>query len=291
MSDARRWTPTSHDGIHLQSDRPGPRHLRKTQDPLLERLVGAIEREYGDAHDSVAAEPAQQRTYTAQSLLAEEPVGFTELAELGYELHANWHLGMVAVGSGLQPALQRAKRELACQLLEVAQGDTVWIWLGAAHKLDEAHLKRLLSADPPAWRALALGQARRGIDGWRQTHHEAKSALPLALRRRGALVRYADGPLLAAALESNTLATWLTELLMPLRTGPDGGMRLLETLRAYIDAECNGSSAAAMLNVRRQTVTNRLRTAEALLGRELRTYIAAIDVALCLAELSVDDST
>jgi sugar diacid utilization regulator len=256
----------------------------------LERLVGAIEREYGDAHESVAAEPAQQRMHTVQSLLAGEPVGFSEMAELGYELHANWHLGMIATGSGLQPALHRAKREFACQLLEIAQGDTFWIWLGASHKLDEAHVERLLSANQTVvWRSIALGQIRRGIDGWRQTHREAKGALSLALQRRGELVCYADGPLLAAALENKTLARWLTELLTPLRSRPDGGVPLLETLRAYIDAECNGSSAASMLKVRRQTVTTRLRLAEELLGRELRSCLATLDVALCLAELAVDD--
>jgi PucR C-terminal helix-turn-helix domain len=288
MSDAGRDAPTSVDGPDLSSNSSGVRDLRRTQDPLLERLVGAIEREY-DAHDSTTPKPEQRRTHVVQSLLADEPVGLSDLAELDYELYTVWHLGMIATGSGLQPALQRTKRELACQILEVEQGETMWIWLGSPHQLDEAHLERLLMANRTASRSLALGQARRGIDGWRQTHREARGALPLALRRQGALVRYTDGPLLAAALGDRTLAAWLTELLMPLRSRPDGGMRLLETLRAYIDAECNGSSAASMLDVRRQTVTNRLRLVEELLGRELRSCLASLDVALSLAELSVDD--
>jgi hypothetical protein len=290
MSDPGGDTPPSFDG-HLSSDKPGLRHQRRTEDPLLDRLVGAIEREYVDAHDSMEPEPEQRRAHVVQSLLAEETVDLAELADLGYDLQAGWHIGMIATGGGLQPALERAKRELVCQLLEVAQGDTAWIWLGAPHKLDEAHLERVLSANRAAWRSLALGQLRRGLDGWRQTHREAKGVLPLALRTPGTLVRYTDGPLLAAALENQTLAAWLTELLAPLRTRPDGGMRLLETLRAYIDAECNGSSAASMLKVRRQTVTNRLRTVEDLLGRELRSCLATLDVALCLAELAVDDPT
>jgi DNA-binding PucR family transcriptional regulator len=244
MSNAGRDTPTAHEAIRLSSDRPGPRHQHGAQDPLLEHLVGALERAYDDAHDSVAPKPEQQRAHIVQSLLADEPVGFLELAELGYELHGFWHLGMIAIGSGLQPALEHARRELSCQLLQVAQGETLWIWFGAPHKLDEAHLERLLSADETVWRSLARGQARQGIKGWRQTHHEATGALPLALRKRGTLVRYTDGPLLAAALENEALATWLTEFLTPLRSRSEGGMPLLETVRAYIDAECNGSSAA-----------------------------------------------
>jgi hypothetical protein len=291
MSDAGRNIPRSFEGVDLSSDRTGLDHLRRTQDALFERLAGAIEREYGEFHDSIAPKPEQQRAYTVRSLLTEESVGFAELVELDYELHAAWHLGMIAVGSDLQPVLERMKHELACQLLQVAQGETVSIWLGASHKPDEAHLERLLSANRTAWRALALGQLRRGIDGWRQTHHEAKGVLSLALRRRGPHVRYSNGPLLAAALENKTLARWLTELLAPLRSRPDGGVPLLETLRAYIDAECNGTSAASILKVRRQTVTNRLSMAEELLGREFRSGLAELDVALRLVELSVDDSS
>jgi DNA-binding PucR family transcriptional regulator len=288
MSDPGGDTPPSSD-VHLPSGTPGPRRQRRTQDPLLDRLVGAIEREYVEAHEATAPEP--QRSHIVYSLLAEEPVGLAELAGLDYEIHASWHLGMIATGGGLQHALERARRELACQLLQIAQGEIMWIWLGASHEPDEAHLERLLSADQTAWQSLALGKVRRGIDGWRQTHREAKGALPLALRRPGRLVRYADGPLLVAAMESQALATWLMELLTPLQARPDGGRRLRETLRAYIDAECNGSSAASMLKVRRQTVTNRIRLTEELLGRELRSCLAALDVALCLAELSVDDSS
>jgi DNA-binding PucR family transcriptional regulator len=133
---------------------------------------------------------------------------------------------------------------------------------------------------------LAVGGVRRGLDGWRQTHYEAREALPLAVREPGRPVRYTEGPLLAAALENETLATWLREFLLPLRSRPDSGLGLLQTLRAYIDTGCNRSSAAATLNVRRQTVTTRLRTVEVLLDRELRTCLAELDTALRLAETS-----
>jgi DNA-binding PucR family transcriptional regulator len=289
MSDAGRDTERFPERVNLASHKSGLRHLRKTQDMLFERLAAAIEREYDNAHDAIALEPEQRRTEVVQSLPAEEPVGFAELAELDYDLDASWHLGLIATGTGLQPALARVKLHLACKLLLIAQGETLWIWLGAPHKLDEAQLERLLS-DRSVWASLALGEARRGIEGWRQTHDEAKGALALALRRPGTIVRYADGPLLAAAVENRTLAKWLTELLAPLRNRPDGGVPLLETLRAYIDAEHTCSSAASMLGVRRQTVTNRLRTVEELLGRELRSCLADLDTALRLAELEVDDS-
>jgi hypothetical protein len=287
MSDAGRDIERFPERVNLASHRHGLRHLRQTQDMLLERLEAAIEREYDNAHDAIALEPEQRRTEVVQCLLAEEPVGFAELAELDYELDASWHLGMIATGTGLRSALARVKLHLACQLLLITHGETLWIWLGSSHKLDEAQVERLLS-DRTVWASLACGEARRGLEGWRQTHREAKGALALALRRPGTIVRYADGPLLAAAVDNKTLATWLTELLTPLRSRPDGGVPLLDTLRAYIDTERNCSSAASMLGVRRQTVTNRLRTVEELLGRELRiSCLGDLDIALRLAELAV----
>jgi hypothetical protein len=283
MSDADRDTARS------PSDRPGLRHLSRTQDALLERLAAAIERDYDDAHDSIARHPEQRRTEIVQRLLAEEPVGFAELAELDYELRACWHLGMIATGSGPQAALRCVKPHLGWKFLQVSQGDTVWVWLGASRKFEGGQVERLLSANAATWGSLALGGVWSGLDGWRQTHQEAKGALPLALQRPGKIARYADGPLLAAALENETLAMWLREFLTPLRSRHDGGLTLLETLRAYIDADCNSSSAASMLNVRRQTVTSRLRIVQELLGRELRTCLAALDTALRLADLAVDD--
>jgi DNA-binding PucR family transcriptional regulator len=100
----------------------------------------------------------------------------------------------------------------------------------------------------------------------------------------------ADRPLLAAALESETLQIRLRAFLAPLVRRPDSGVALLETLRAYIDTGCNCSSAASLLNVRRQTVTSRLRLVEELLGRQIRTCLAEIDTALRLGELVPEDS-
>lgn len=104
------------------------------------------------------------------------------------------------------------------------------------------------------------------------------------------VARCADGPLVTAALESDTLTERLNNFLEPIRSRPDGGWVLLETLRAYIDAEFNSSSAASALNIRRQTVGSRIRLAEQLLGRPLRSCIAELDVALRLAELASDGS-
>ena len=120
-------------------------------------------------------------------------------------------------------------------------------------------------------------------------HREARSALLGAQLNSGGAARYADSPLLFAALENETVGTWLRDFLAPLRSTPDGGKKLLNTLRAYLDAECNSSSAAAALKVRRQTVGSRLRSAEDLLDCPIRECLAELDVALKLHYLSPDE--
>lgn len=203
---------------------------------------------------SLQRPPEQRRTEIVRRLLANESVEFAELAELNYEVHASWHLGVIATGTRPQDALRHAKADLGRGLLQASSGDrVVWAWFSLSRQLNVLDIERHLLADRTACEFLALGGRRWGLDGWRQTHREARGALLRALRRPERVVRYAESPLLAAALENETLATWLWEFLTPIRRRPDG-VELLETLRAYIDTECNRSSAAPVVSVRRQTV-------------------------------------
>jgi hypothetical protein len=229
--------------------------------------------------------PEWRRTRIVRRLLANEPIDVAELAELEYEVHASWHLGLIATGRQATDALRHASTELGCQLLPASPGDsTLWAWLGLPRRVNTSDIEPHLPANEHTCDLLAIGGQRWGLDGWRQTHREARGAFLRALRRQQRIVRYADSPLLVAALESETLAIWLSELLEPIRQRADG-VELLETVRAYIDAECNRSSAASVVQVRRQTVGDRLRLVEKLLERPLHTCLAELDVALHLAKL------
>jgi sugar diacid utilization regulator len=247
--------------------------------------AAAIERDYLHERERVARPPEQLRMETVQRLLADETVDPLALADLEYEIHASWHLGVVAMGAGAEDTVRRLKAGLGRQLLSVSFDGAVWGWLGGRRKLAVTDVERLLAINGTATVALAIGEPGRGIEGWRQTHREAKAALLVALREPRGLVRYADSSLLAAAMRDDTLARWLKGLLTPLRSRADEGMGLFQALRAYLDAECNRSSAAAALGVDRHTVESRLRIAEKLLGRPLRTCLPELDVALRLEEL------
>jgi PucR C-terminal helix-turn-helix domain len=266
--------------------RPVLQHMHRTQEALLEHLTAAIEDEYNQELEEVERSYKKHRTKIVQRLLADEPVPPAELTELDYEIHTRWHCGVIAAGTGAEETVWRLRACLGRELLLVSCGEgTVWAWLGGREKPPVADIE-LVSADRHASLPLAVGEPGRGIDGWRLTHHQARSALELALRRPNRFARYADDPLLAAALQDATLTQSLEQqYLGPLRGQRDGGTALRRTLRAYINAECNATSAASPLNVGRHTVESRIRTAEKLLGRPLRACMAVLDVALRLEDL------
>jgi DNA-binding PucR family transcriptional regulator len=126
------------------------------------------------------------------------------------------------------------------------------------------------------------------MEGWRLTHQQAQAARVVALRRPQGVTRYTDVALLASALRDQNLTGALIDAyITPLANARDGGKGLYETLRAYIAAERNISSAAAALGVARNTVDNRLRTIEDRLGRTLHPCPAELEVALQLQELGI----
>lgn len=278
------------DRIGLSENAPAMHHLLQLQEVLLERLVTAVEREHARESKQVAGPSEQRRMEIVQKLLRGEHIPPDELVELRYEIYGRWHLGVIAVGPGAQEAVLRVRDGLSCDdiLLLRCEQEMALGWLGAQRKIDGAEVERLFLATGLASTSLVIGESRKGLDGCRQTHREAQGAL-LTLRRPSRFARYGANPLLVSALENETLRVWLQDFLEPLRYRSDG-RALMRTLRAYIDAECNRSSAASALKeVRRQAVGDRLATAEELLKRPLGTCLAELDVALYLEELAREE--
>jgi len=283
LGDFVAWAVES---IGMSNDGLALHHLRRTQETVLGHIAAAIEQEYGRECNLIARPFEQRRAETVQKLLAAEPVDQPQLDELEYQLHTCWHLGVIAIGSEASDLLCRLRTGMKCKLLQVPCSDgTVWAWLGSQHELAICDLERLLSTNGHLGSCLVIGGLARGLHGWRQTHREARDALVIALRRSEKIVRYADSPVFAAAVQNDTLTRWLQDFLEPLRSQKDGGVGLRQTLRALIDAECNRRAAATVLKVDRHTVEGRLRTAERLLGRALHTCLPELDIALRLEEL------
>jgi PucR C-terminal helix-turn-helix domain/GGDEF-like domain len=255
-----------------------PKCLLRTQAGLLDRMLSAVGEEYSREAESRPPSTEQRRARLTERLLAGEPL---EASELGYELEGRHHLAMVARGVGAE-TLRELASELERHLLLIAHEDGVlWAWLGGRSPLDpEEALRRASFAQLPQV-ALALGEPGEGAVGWRLSHRQATAALPIALRRPAAAVRYAEVAMLASILKDDLLATSVREIyLKPLEGGRHRGGVLRETLRAYFAAERNLSSAAASLGVRRHTVKARLRAIEQLLGRSLGSCEAELDIAI-----------
>jgi sugar diacid utilization regulator len=213
--------------------------------------------------------------------------------DLGYQLDAE-HLGVIARGAGAPRELRRIAQSLDRRLLVVPAGEgTVWAWLGGRRALELPMLERALSqSQAGAEVSLALGEPAAGFEGWRLTHRQAQEALLVALRRPQRCTRYSDVALLAAALRDDTLSRSLIGIyLSPLDNTRDGGPVLRETLRAYLVAERNVSSAAIALGIARSTVESRLRIIEARLGRTPHSCPAGLEVALQLDQLGTPAAT
>jgi hypothetical protein len=260
------------------------RHLMRAQGPHVDRMMASVATEYMDELERIRRSPSQRIAERVQRLLASDsPV---DAAGLDYELDA-WHLGLVVTGSRPDVAARTLAAGLNRQSLVVAQGnDSAWAWLGGRERLAVIEVERYQAAGVLGDATLAVGEARRGIEGWRLTHYEARAAQQVMLRRPQPLIQASDVVLLAAVLRDELLAKSLRETyLAPLDDHGDSGLGLRETLRAYFDAGFNAATAAAALEVDRHTVQRRLRKVEEALGRLLHSCHAELEVALVLEDL------
>lgn len=250
---------------------------------LFDRLIEAVSAEYKQESQRMHQNADERRAGLVKTLLAGQPV---DADELRYRFDA-WHIGAVARGPGAKAMLHDLAARLDRQFLLVCPGGgAIWAWLGGKKRINTADVERLLPQPWPNGLSLALGEPERDLAGWRLTHLQAQDAAPIARHPVPRPVRYAEVPLLATAARDDLLAQSLQRLYMdPLADERDGGAALRQTLRAFLAAGLNVSSAAVMLGISRQTVTARLRVVEERIDRPIQDCAAEIAVALKLEEL------
>jgi hypothetical protein len=256
--------------------------LAKAQAMLFDRLVDAISEEYRRRSEFRAPSFDGRRAECARRLLAGE---LADSSVLAYELDA-WHLGVIAVGNRAEGVLRGLAESLNRRLLAIPGGEgIIWAWLGGEESLASRDFEATSTlAALPADLSMVVGEPAHGLSGWRRTHRQADAALPVALRGSERVVRYADMALVISMLRDEILVDHLRDVyLAPLARGSsDSGATLKKTLRTYFSARRNISSAAAALSVNRQTVANRLRVVEGLLGSPLDTCAHELEAALSL---------
>jgi PucR C-terminal helix-turn-helix domain/GGDEF-like domain len=264
-----------------------PQGLLAAEATHFDRLIEAVSEAHTRERQSRFRTPEQRQAERVRRLLAGEPV---DADKLGYELDA-WHIAAIGIGSDAESVLRDLAESLDRRLLLIQPGgEAVWAWLGGQGCVGTDSLAERARAQWTVTGALSIGEPAQGLEGWRFSHRQAIAALPIAQQRGKSPVRYADVCLLASALQDEVLVDSLRQLyLEPLSAERDGGAIYKETLRAYLAAQLNVSSAAAALGVKRHTVTNRLRAIEELVGRPIDACTAEIEAALHLDELGYEN--
>jgi DNA-binding PucR family transcriptional regulator len=130
-----------------------------------------------------------------------------------------------------------------------------------------------------------MGEPKRGFAGWRLTHRQARTAVWVAEAKAAPVVEYSRVGLLASVGRDPLTISLQEKYLLPLDEASIGGDVLRATLRSYFRANKNSSSAASALGISRQTVTNRIRTTEKLVGESIDECADPLSAALSLEEL------
>jgi hypothetical protein len=260
---------------------PTLRRLLGEQATLGDRLLAAVSVEYSRESEGRLTSSSERRRECVKSLLAGELV---DHSKLGYDLDAH-HVALMAKGPTAGETMNALAEALDRRLLAVCrEEEPIWAcWLGGRGPLSIERTLQALGEVPLDGVLVSVGEPGEGMAGWRFSHRQAKAALPIAERRREAIVRYSDVALLASVLGDDLLAASLRRLYLdPLERARDRGETARATLCAYFAAERNISSTAAALGVDRRTVSNRVHAIEALYGRPLKDVAAELETALQL---------
>ena len=272
------------DAERASVDNPALKGLLRDQAALFDRLLNDVGAEYRRALD-VDLGPTQRYAKRIERLVTGES---TDTTGIPYDFNAH-HIGLVVAGPADPEAIRSLARNLDRRVLIVSPAkDTLWAWLGGRRVLNTRDLHRLASAaEWPPGVSVATGEPDFGLSGWRFSHRQAQAALVIAIRDPEPVKRYADVAVESTLIRDDLLVNSLHQMyLAPLEQERDGGKVLRDTLRAYFSSEENVSSAAAVLGVKRHTVTNRLRKVENGIGQSLATCAAALNVALSIDRLS-----
>jgi hypothetical protein len=220
---------------------------------------------------------------------------------LGYELD-RFHVGFVVWSeeasekpgdaSALFAAMEGAAAAVAESLgaaapLTVAEGRHLTCWVGKRSAPDLADLRLPRAAGRGL--SVAVGTPSHGVEGFVSSYREALQVRRVARLRgegAGALLSFPDLALEALLLEDPEAARrFAARELGPLAAADDATLRLASTLAIFLEENGSFVGAARRLGVHANTVSYRVRRAEALLGRPVAERQLELRVALRLARL------
>src|SRR3954453_16823340 len=271
---------------------------------FINTLMRALVERYADERDRWVRSAAAVRTGVVRALLAGEQIEEQQASrQLGYSLERN-HLAFVVWSEGSADddeatdlgALERTAGEFATRLgkatpLLVQVGRRLVAgWIGGYEEIDLAMQGRVqLPPDAAVAVRLAVGSPGRGRDGFIRSYHEARHARRVAELSGRAAARatiYSDVALTAlASSDLDQARAFVVGELGPLASDDDSALRLAGTLRVYLEERSSPSRTAHRLGVHANTIPNRIRAIEDLLGHPVDSRVAELMVALRLAPL------
>lgn len=211
---------------------------------------------------------------------------------LGYSL-ADTHLALLVDSNHASPlaadiAALRDAADARGTLVLQHTAHTWVVWLGRPGGFSSEHLGRLRAALAETGLRVAVGEPGQGLDGLRRTRRHAFDAARVqhALGVGGSHCLWAHEVRLETLLLANKerAVDFLTDELGPLLASDPFTRRLRETLLTWLTMGSYADSAA-LLGVHENTVRNRLRAAQDILGVSLAGRRTELMVALRLERL------
>jgi DNA-binding PucR family transcriptional regulator len=161
-------------------------------------------------------------------------------------------------------------------LIVLASTATRWVWVPGTVSTDA--LLPSISGTPDV--RIAIGPTASGVDGFRRSHFDAITTQQLMARLRSQqqIALFTDVQLVALiTTDTDRAAEFVKHTLGDLESA---GTELQETVRTFVEEQCNASRAAARLYAHRNTLLRRLTRADELLPRPLAESSVSVAVAL-----------
>lgn len=227
--------------------------------------------------------------------------------KLGYQLQATHVAGTVWIddsgepaGAAVDPAdLERQTRRVIVAaggkgepLFRLRDSTEAWWWVHwpeDAPPPADAFRSALTELDVPVLR-LALGGPGRGVEGFRESHHDALAAERVSMIAGPAAPRVVStaepGVRCAAMLAADLSDTkrLVQSALRKLAADTPTNADLRETLRVYLEEQGSHSAAARRLHIHKNTVGYRLAKAADLSGKALTRNRVDTELALVACE-------
>lgn len=261
----------------------------------LDKAAQRVAEQYVTEREDIRASSDRQKAETVRRILAGRTVPDAVLGRLAYPARGQ-HLGVIVAAEdgqaveagGLESITSTVVVKLAPEVLVVPQEPTeVWAWCARDTPLsaDEVSSVRSELEASGSRVHMMVGDVESGVSGMRHSHESARrlwAAVSASRRPSPSLTTAADSGLAGVLLADREGAGAFMRQQLGSLAEP-GFEVLRETLKVYLDTGGSLSTAAAMLDVHRNTVRYRVAQAERQLGAAVVAPAPELSAALLIA--------